>query len=95
MEINNKIYELACLYKNNQSEEVALEIEKVLSNYLYAVIKVYAYKNTNIEKIYKISFLKVLEIIKKYDFVDCESLIDLIKRLIRQEIKLLIVEMDN
>ncbi len=92
MMIDNKIYEVACLYKNNPNEELMVEIKKLISDYLYAKIKLYAFKDTNIEEVFKKSFLVVLDVINKYDFTSYDSLISIIKIKLRIVIPVIIVD---
>lgn len=94
MKIDDKIYEVACLYKNNPNEKIMLEIKELISEYLYAKIKLYAFKDTNIEEVFKKSFLVVLDVISKYDFTSYDSLISMIKNKLRTVIPVIIVGVD-
>lgn len=94
MKIDNKIYEVVCLYKKKPNEELVLEIKRLISDYLYAKIKLYAFKDTNIEEVFEKCFLIVLDVVSKYDFTSYDSLISIIKTKIRNIIPVIIVGVD-
>ena len=74
-----EIFEQAILYKKTKNQEALLNVKNLMSDYLYALIRKYANKNTNINLIFKKTFDLVKNIIENKEYKDSDSLMYLFK----------------